>query len=211
MKKTKIKKRHLAYPFLVQYWSEHCTLKAWHEYWILKHVQVLTLLKKHDELYLTGAKDKSVYLVFRGALGVVKPNKQGRNRISHIALPGMALMTRMDLDNGKPLSCHIVVLAAKSIILEIPFKAITAFKKQEPSIATLAQVIGQKEKEQLARLRLLDSEGRGYPAYCYFMEHLPELRGILTNQEVADLLGVSISTIERYSKKWLKGGDWTVC
>lgn len=205
MKKTKINKRHFAYHFLVQYWSAHCTLEAWHEAWILEHVHLCKELKKHDELYLTGAKDKSVYLVVRGALGVVKPTSQSRNRLSHIALPGMALMTRMDLDNGNPLACHIVVLAAKSIVLEIPFSAITEFKKQEPSIATLAQIISQKEKDQLARLRLLDSEGRGYASYCYFREHFPELRNILTHQEVGDLLGVSLSTVERYYKKWLEG------
>lgn len=115
----------------------------------------------------------------------------------------MALMTTKHLYSSTPSQGDIIVLQPNSIILAIPYRAIKEFREQEPCLNTLINIIANKKKEQFAKMRLIPYTHGMFETYRYFADHLPELHRILTHQEVADLLGISLSTVERSSKKWL--------
>ena len=48
-----------------------------------------------------------------------------------------------------------------------------------------------------------DNKCRFYKRYLLFVRLLPELHQLLMHQEVADLLGFSLSSVKRYHKRWL--------
>src|SRR5690606_22014299 len=122
---------------------------------------------------------------------------RGRRQILSVALPGMALLTTDHLYSRTPSKGDIVVLRSNSTIIEIPYRAIKDFKEREPHIDTLIDVLGNKKRKQLARLRSVTHGHKPYLCYRHFVTQMPELFQTLKHAEVADLLGISLSTVLR--------------
>ncbi|NGF56526.1 Crp/Fnr family transcriptional regulator [Parapusillimonas sp. SGNA-6] len=183
--------------FLISYWSRYCTLEPWHTDWAKQHIRVPDSLRKGQALYLEGERQKNVYLVARGLLARVRYNDKGKRQILSVALPGMALMTTDHLYSRTPSKGDIVVLRSNSIIIEIPYRAIKDFKEREPHIDTLIDVLGNKKRKQLARLRSVTHGHKPYLCYQHFITQMPDLFQTLKHAEVADLLGISLSTVLR--------------
>lgn len=188
--------------FLLQYWQKYCRLDPWHVQWAKQHIVVQNKLPKGTILYNEGEKQKVVYLVVRGLLARVSYHGDGYKRqILSLALPGMALMTTSHLYSPSPSIGNIIVLQAQTTLVEIPYKAILHFKEQEPQLNTLLGVLTNKKKKQLSFLRIMTSIPRQDKRYDWFAHNMGEFATQLTLQEMADLLGTSLSTIKRLRNK----------
>lgn len=190
--------------YLIDFWSKYCVLEKWHVEWARTHIRVPIGLHKGDPLYLEGEPQKIVYLVARGLLGRVQdsipPDDEShpmKRQIVSIATPGMALMTTHHLYSDTPSKGDIVVMRPDTLVIEIPYMAIKIFKEQESPVDTLIDILGNKKKKQLVQLRLATHGLKPFESYLYFAEEMPELQRTLTNQEAADLLGISVDTVYR--------------
>ena len=185
-------------------WSKHCQVTPWHEAWALRHIRI-TNTRKNDSLYFEGVLDRSVYIVAKGMLARVQYDQNtGRRHILTVAVPGMALMTTFHLYSHTPSKGDIIVLRANTQVIQISYQELKSLKQQEPDIDTLIDVLGNKKKKQLAALRGVTLGAKPYISCLLFLEEMPDLRDALTLQEIADLLGISLSTVKRAYKKWLK-------
>lgn len=189
--------------FLLQYWQRHCTLEPWHTDWARRHIRVPDSLRKGQPLYTHGEKQKNVYLVARGLLARVRYDDRGKRQILSIALPGMALMTTDHLYSGTPSDGDIVALRSSSLVVQIPYPAIVAFKEQEPQLNTLLSILTNKKKKQMTALSRILRESNLATRYLLFAKEMPELHRILTHDERAEIIGISLSSAQRYYKYWL--------
>lgn len=190
--------------FLLHYWSRYCELQPWHIDWARRYIQVLPLLRKHQTLYLEGEKQKYVYLVVQGLLArVTMDPDSGKRKILSVALPGMALMTTPHLYSSTPSTGDIVVLRPKTTVVQIPYRAILEFKEQEPHIDTLIDILSNKKKKQMTVSSRILHERDPFTRYLLFAKDMPEIHRILMHGETAEILGISLSSAQRYYKYWL--------
>lgn len=203
--KKKIRINNPGLQFLIQYWQRYCTLDDWHVDWARNNILVRNKLRKGDPLYLEGEKQRNVYLVARGLLARVMYDEERENRkILSIATPGMALMTTSHLFSRTPSKGDIEVLRPNSLIIEIPYKAIRDFNEQETQLNTLISVLSNKKKNLIIKLLHAKHKSKPFEVYLDYTTHIPELQKILTNQESAQLLGISIDTVYRAKRIMLK-------
>lgn len=198
----KLRKNNPGLRFLIDLWSRHCPLEPWHVEWARSHVQV-SALSRGDELYLEGERQQQVYLVTQGMLGRVlyrlPPEDDDRPMKRHIlsvALPGMALMTTHHLYTDSPSRGDIVSLRSHTRVIQIPYRSILDFKEQEPHIDTLIDILSNKKRKQLSKLREISAGVPPFERYLHFAEEMPELHEVLTQKEIAELLGISKTTIQ---------------
>lgn len=202
---SKLRKNHMAFRYLMDFWSKYCPLEDEHALWVLQHATPLHL-DSREYLYLSGQKQKNLYFVVRGLLARIEFDQHSdKRRILSIALPGMATMSTGHLYSHTPSHGDIVALRSNTDVLRFPYTALKEGKVKDTRIDTLIDVLNNKEKKYLSVLRRACMSNIPYRRYLQFAEHMPELRRILTHSECADLLGISLSTVHRAQKKWLRG------
>jgi CRP-like cAMP-binding protein len=209
-----------AFKFLIEFWTKHCELTKAHKDWALRHIHILQLKRGH-RCYLEGDMHKTIYLVTSGALarvhiteaasakdseegnknvaGQKKKNavKKNKRRISSIATPGMALMTTRHLFSNTPSKGEIVALHANTVILAIPYNAVRPFVAVDPCVTILNNMVLHKKKKQLGDLIYVLQSGEGTQRLETFREEMRELYDILSYQECADFIGISVPTVKR--------------
>lgn len=165
--------------------------------WARQHVEVLSQVKKDTALYLAGERQKNVYLVAKGMLGRIEISPDtGKRKILSVALPGMAMLTTPHLYSNTPSKGDITALRSGSTILRIPYAAIRDFKEKDPRIDTLIDVLVSKKIKQLSDLRIVTLSDTSFSRYEAFAKQMPYLKTKLTQQEQADLLGISRYTVQ---------------
>jgi CRP-like cAMP-binding protein len=201
--KKNIRKNNRGLRFLLQYWQRYCTLEDWHTDWAKRHIHVLSK-RKGDILYYDGEKQKRVYLVAKGLLARVRYDDSGKRQILSVALPGMALMTTEHLYSDTPSVGDIIVLRPDTLIIQIPYNAVLAFKEQEPQLNTLIAVLTNKNKKQMSALSRIMHEREPFRRYLLFANDMSQIHRNLTHTETAEILGISLSSSQRYYKRWLE-------
>lgn len=192
--------------FLIDYWQKYCTLDDWHINWARRYLTVMPRLRKGDQLYRTGEPQQYVYFVVRGMLGRTQdlPDSDKRQLLS-IALPGMALMTTAHLYSPTPSQGDITVLHPQTIVIQMPYRVIKDFKTQEPQLNTLISVLANKKTKQMSALSWIMHEQDPVARYLLFARHMSDLETVLTQQEQAELLGISKNTVQRAQYLLVKG------
>lgn len=188
--------------FLLQYWQKYCTLDDWHTQWARRYIRVRSKCRRYDSLYAEGERQKNVYIVARGLLARVRYGDRDKRQILSVALPGMALLTTDHLYSHTPSKGDIIVLRSNALVVEISYRAILEFNEQDPQLHTLMSVLTNKKKKQINTLRQISLHQKPSDTYPLFAKEMREVHQILTNQECADLLGISIDTVRRAKKKW---------
>lgn len=203
--KKKIRINNPGLRFLANYWEKYCTLSDWHEEWARNNITVHSKIQRNATLCYEGDKQRNVYLVARGLLARVMYNEERENRKIHsIATPGMALMTTSHLFSLTPSKGDIEILRSNTLIIEIPYRAIREFNEQEPQLNTLISVLSNKKKNLIIKLLHAKHKRKPFEVYLDYATYIPELQKILTNQESAQLLGISIDTVYRAKRMLLK-------
>lgn len=200
----KIRHNNPSLGYLIDFWSKYCVLEKWHVEWARMHLHIPSGLRKDEVLYAEGEHQSNVYLVTKGLLARIQVDTAtDKRKIFSIALPGMALMTTDHLYSATPSIGDITVLRSNSLVIKIPYQAIKAFKENEQHIDTLIDVLGNRKRKQIMVLRRVTHGLKPFESYLHFADEIPELHRILTNQECADLLGISIATVKRANKTWI--------
>lgn len=200
--KNQAKIYSIAINFLIDYWGRYSNLDDWHMEWIQQYVRV-RVLKKGELLYIEGESQSRVFIVMEGLLFRNILRKDNKCRIMSVLVEGMATITSKHLFSATPSIGDIVTARSRNVIIEIPNRPLLALLGQSEAVNTLINVFSNKEKHQSNLLLLVMLESDFYKRYLLFARLLPELHQILMHQEVADLLGFSLSSVKRYHKRWL--------
>jgi len=185
------------FQFLINLWSKHCPLEDFHVQWAKKHIHIHQNLKKGDQLYWPDDYDKRVLIVTKGLIGRIKENqKSGKRKIITLGTPGMAMMTTKHLFSNTPSAGEIIVLRTGTDIASIKYHHIYQLREMEKNVNTLINIFTNKKKEQLSILRRVDLEETGFDACLQFTKEFPQLFLLLTRQEIADLLSISLRTVQ---------------
>src|SRR5690606_11774193 len=118
-------------------------------------------------------------------------------RIRSVALPGMALMTTGHLHSRTPSKGDIIVLHAKTMVLEIPYRPIIEVSQYQMQAKILQSVLTTKKTKQATRLSRVLQENDPIKRYTLFAQELPELNDMLTQIEQAELLSISRKSLQR--------------
>lgn len=185
-----------AIELLIKYWSKYTKLKKSHFNWALDNSSY-TFYSKGSVLYEEGSTDKYVYIVCDGLLARLHEDDESeKTNFFSIAIAGMGLMTTKHLFSASPSQGRLVALRP-SHVLSIPYAAIHKRKKKDSCVEILVDVLNSKKKKQLVNLRILsliDSPSLRYLSFC---QQMPSLKAILSQREIAMLLNISRSTIQR--------------
>jgi CRP-like cAMP-binding protein len=98
----------------------------------------------------------------------------------------------------------IIVLRPDTLIIQIPYNAVLAFKEQEPQLNTLIAVLTNKNKKQMSALSRIMHEREPFRRYLLFANDMSQIHRNLTHTETAEILGISLSSSQRYYKRWLE-------
>lgn len=183
---------------LLGFWAKHCVLEPFHIEWAKRHLESMHV-SKNKQLYCEGNVEQYVYFVCSGKIARIHESEKFKRSILSIALPGMALMTTTHLHSSTPSEGAIVALC-RSKIVRIPYAAIKEFENQEPSIALLNRMMNNKKRRQLIQLRNISYATQALERYFLFDQKMPEIRNATTQQEQAELLGISKSSVQKAQK-----------
>lgn len=200
---TRLRMNNPGLRFFLQYWQKYCTLEGWHIAWARQHIYVLPYLERGQSLYYEGDKQKYIYLVADGMLARIGHNRRGTRLIYSVATPGLAMMTTAHPHSRTPSKGDIIALRSKTLVIQIPYRAIIDFKPQDPHISTLNHILLAKKKKQISTLSRIMHEQEPLARYFLFADEMPELHRNLSHVEVAEILGISLSSAKRYHKLWL--------
>lgn len=185
---------------LLTYWSQYAKIKKSHFNWLLNNSTYHQLSNKRV-LYEEGSRDQFVYIVCDGLIARIYEDEESeKTKIISVALPGMALMTTEHLYSDRPSQGHIVGIRP-SHILALPYAIVHKHKKKDAKIETLVDVLNSKKKKQLVQLRRLSLILNASERYLSFYRHMPTLIAILSQREMAMLLSISRSTIQRANRR----------
>ncbi|HAT92069.1 MAG TPA: hypothetical protein DCS36_06665 [Sphingobacterium sp.] len=183
------------FKLLFDFWGKYHTIDHFHYQWVKDNLKV-KIVKRGEQLSPVDRHTEMTYFVAKGLLARVEENNEtGKRRIMSLAIPNMALMTTNHLYTNHLHSGHIVALRS-GIIIAIPHHVLRQFQEQEKSIDTLIDVLGNKKKRQLVLLRQATLGYSPFERYLNFTRLLPEIKAVTTQQEQADLLGISRHTVQ---------------
>ncbi|PRD51991.1 hypothetical protein C5749_16980 [Sphingobacterium gobiense] len=198
---NRIRKHNPGLRALLAFWSRYCDLSPWHAQWAHQHIDVMRI-PRGEVLSWSGDRTKKVYFVCKGMLGRIidiEVNGIAKRKIMSIALPGLALTSTTHLYRNTPHEGDIVALRS-GIVVGISYKAIKAFKAEEPAIETLVDILTHKKKRQLeAHIQILHSTSP-FERYLLFDKLMPEIRQVTSQREQADFLGISRDTVQKAQK-----------
>ena len=191
--------------FLLAYWKKYCQLEPWHTDWARRYIRIQNGIRRGQTLYLEGDHQKKVYFVTQGMLARVRYNDKGKRQLLSVALPGMALMCTDHLYSHTPSKGDIVVLRPRTVVVDIPYRAIVAFNEQEPQLNTLLHILTNKKKKQMTTLSRILHETDPFARHLLFVHDMPDLQALLTQVEQAELLCISRKTVQRSQYYLLTG------
>jgi CRP-like cAMP-binding protein len=185
---------------LLTYWSKYAKIKRSHFNWLLDH-STYHQVSTRGVLYQEGSREKNVYIVCGGLIArIYEDDASETDKIFSVALPGMALTTTEHLYSDRPSQGHIVGIRP-SHILALPYETVHKYKKKDAKVAVLVDVLHSKKKKQLVQLRRLSLIQNPSERYLRFYRDMPMLRAILSQREMAMLLSISRSTIQRANRR----------
>lgn len=189
-----------AVELLLTYWSKYAKIKRSHFNWLLDH-SIYHQVSARGVLYEEGSREKNVYIVCAGLVArIYEDDESKKDKIFSVALPGMALTTTEHLYSDRHSQGHIVGIRP-SHILALPYETIHKHKKKDAKVAVLVEVLHSKKKKQLIQLRRLSLIQNPSERYLRFYRDMPMLRAILSQREIAMLLSISRSTIQRANRR----------
>ncbi len=184
-----------ALTLLFDFWGKYHTIANFHYQWAKDNLKIRAV-KRGEQLTQAGHHLDMTYFVAKGLLARVEENPEtGKRRILSLAIPNMALMTTHHLYTHNLHKGDVVALRS-GIIIAIPHHVLRQFQEQEKSIDTLIDVLGNKKKRQLILLRQATLGCSPFDRYLNFSRLLPEIKAVTTQQEQADLLGISRHTVQ---------------
>ncbi|WP_437922409.1 Crp/Fnr family transcriptional regulator [Sphingobacterium sp. LRF_L2] len=190
-----IRKHNKGFQQFLAFWSKYAALDSFHEQWAKTHIKIIQY-RKNAIVLEEGSLEDSILLVSEGMLARIEEDEEeNRRKILSIALPGMALFSSWHLYSKKHINGNIVALRSSRII-SISYKNLKAYKDQDKAIDILIDVLGNKKKKQMMQLRGITLGQKPFRSCIRFLSRMPQLHTLLTQQEQADLLGVSKTTLQ---------------
>lgn len=185
-----------AFNLLLNYWSKHRPISEEHALW-LKENCTAHIVKSEQILYVEGDRQKKIYFVSEGILARRKltPQKK-KQQLLAIAPPNYGLFTTKHTHSLTPAEGDIVALRS-SLLVSIPYTSLALEGFKHLGLDEFSKQLVNKKKAMLDKLRPLAFERDAMQRYLRFARDLPELCSILWQQEQADLIDVSISTVQR--------------
>lgn len=186
------------------YWEKlHPNLEDFHKRWLLKNGEIIPMTRGQI-LSETPHMQSTLYIVLVGILAKERycPDRD-EQLIMTVALPHMGFFTTMHFFSKSPALGDIVCLKS-GLVLKIPYKAIGPYRNQEKAIDTLIDLLVNKKKYQLDHLRVMDSLLISTDRYFYFADHLPQLCHALTQTQQARLLRMSVRSIRRAKRLYVR-------
>jgi len=184
-----------AIPDLLRYWAKHSSLDSFHEALLHRHAEVLQVKQGH-RLQEEGIVQRNIYFVCKGLIARQIVHDDGRRSLLTIATPHMALFTTVHPYTSRA-SLGEIVSILPSLVLRIPYNIVLPYRYKDPAIERLIDIFINKKKAQTDQLRLLSTLQQPTQRYIAFAKRLPDLNRLLTEQEIADLLQISRSTVQR--------------
>jgi len=180
----------------LSYWASYVPLQDRHGQWLQVHGKPLPNVPLGATLHDRERKDNRLFFVDTGLLGGVSWDENGHRSIHLLAPPTYNLMATRNFYTDKRVPYEIVALRS-SAVLQLPVEALRAFREQDAAAAELVCVLREKHNKQYLlhnALLQIRNEGDRYRAFeCYCKEWLT----LLTLQEIADYLGLSLSSVNR--------------
>lgn len=180
--------------------------------WLRKYGKVL-IVKKGDLLYTPADQQRYAYFTCDGLLAKVsfkesfkeslKQPSDFRRILLTVAPPRQVLLSSYHLYNRSGSLSDIVALR-RSIVICIPYSIVIARYEVSPSFNLFFNVLRNRKMKQIQNLRRLETATSMQEKYFMFADNMPDLRNILTQQEEGDLLDISLRSVKRHSKNYLK-------
>jgi hypothetical protein len=193
---------------LMIHWARFYPILPYHREWIERSASY-TLYPRGACIYDVNWKEERIFYITEGIIARVDYYVDIKSQIEKrvilsVGLPQMALMTTDHLYSKTQGAGQIIALRS-SKVLSIDYDHIKRFTRDDQSLDKILNVLANKKKRQLARLRQIDSLLDPQSAYIRFAQCLPELYRLLSQTEQKDLLGISRSSIQRASYFLLTG------
>lgn len=182
-------------------------MQANEQQWILERAKVL-VVPKNEVIYTPYLNQKCVYFICEGLLAKItyklcpRVKDTSRRFIVSVAPPRHTLLSSFHLYNQSGATKDIVALR-KSLIIQIPYNTVLDYYNHNTAFGTLFNVLNNRTMKQIQLLRKLESTNSIQQRYFMFADLMPDLRHILTQQEEADLLDISLNSVKRHSKNYL--------
>lgn len=167
-----------------------------HVQWLHTHAMPLSHVPEGWPLFEGQAREDYLYVVTEGLLAGATWDEAGHRSIHLLAPTQHNVMTTRNFYTARRVPYQIVALRNSSV-LRLPVAALKAFKERDIAAATLVSVLREKHNKQYLlhnALLQIRSEGDRYRA---FERHCKDWLGLLTLQEIADYLAMSLSSVNR--------------
>lgn len=199
-----------AFGIFMDEWLLHCPegIDMSDQHWLHESGRVL-VVPKGDLLYTPADQQRYVYFTCDGLLAKtalkesLKEAFPYRRILLTVAPPCHVLLSSFHLYNRSGALSDIVALR-QSVVICIPYSIAVARYELSASFNVLFNVLHNRKMKQVQILRRLETATSMQEKYFMFADHMPDLRHILTQQEEADLLNISLRSVKRHSKNYLK-------
>jgi len=189
---------------LMQKWKDTFGIEPELQEWLLGYARILRV-RRGEILYDEAMPREQVFFVCSGLLARVWwHSMDGRRNIRVIAQAPMMLMGTYHLYTARPSYGQIIALRS-GVVLCFSRNTLRQSKLPGGSLDIMFARLLSKEKMQQDKLTNARLIMDVFERYAFFRIHLPELSAILTLEEQAQLLDMSLSSVKRASKFLLTG------
>ncbi len=178
------------------YWARYSTLNESHFSWLKVHAEALPPFKRKSHLFLPGLEPDFLYFVIEGLLAGVSWDAEGDRRIYCLARQEFGLFTCANLYTPKQVDYELIALR-ETRVLRIPAAALLAYKEASREADVLVDVLLARVNKQLKLHNKLLLTSNERERVKLFYEQCPKLASLMTLEEQADYLNVSLSTLQR--------------
>ena len=198
---SQINPKNKDFQFFIEVWKKSHQISQHHITWAQTQCKIISTRRHHN---LSGAVSKSHYFYFvcRGILAHCIFLPSGRRKILSLGFPGAGLSTTIQLYSPKRISGDIFALRSGAVVA-IPHSSLRANSHEDAAIQTLISILVCSQLHLLYKLRnvcwsLIPSE-----RYRQFTVLLADVNMLTSQNEQADLLGISRSCIQQQKRKLL--------
>ncbi len=180
----------------LSYWARYATLSDHHREWLEAYATPLSTIPQGWPLHDEGARTDYLFFVLEGLLAAVSWDEAGRRRIHLLAPPLHNLMATQHFYTDKRVPYQVVALRPSAVV-RLPVKALKQLRDTDPVAVELVSVLREKQlKQYLLHNALLQIQREG-DRYRTFGRYFKDWMNVLTLQEQADYLNMSLSSVNR--------------
>lgn len=180
----------------LSYWRQYTPLDNRHRQWLHQHGMALSHIPQGWTLHSEGARNHYLFFVIEGLLGGVSWDTEAHRRIHLLAPPGHNLMSTRNFYTDKQVPYEIIAMRT-SAVLRLPVSLLRQLKEQDGAASELVAVLREKQlKQHLIHNAILQIHREG-DRYRTFERYFHGWTTLLTLQEMADYLAISVASVKR--------------